>query len=111
MKDSKDVIELTEKGKNNVQVVLKIPEAFMKRFDDVSEQLGYTRTEAIKESMRRFQEQNEQKVMQRPENVSEQMKQMMSSIFTPILELAKLEDSQKNGSKTLNVTPQKQKDQ
>ncbi len=111
VKQSKNDTELTEKGKNNVQVVLKIPEAFMKRFDAVNEQLAYTRTEAIKEAMRRFQELNEQKVMQRPENVSEQMKQMMSSIFTPIMELAKLEDSQKNGQKALTVSPQKQKDQ
>ncbi len=111
MKQVKDVTELTEKGKNNVQVVLKIPESFMKRFDDVSDQLGYTRTEAIKEAMRRFQELNEQKVMQRPENISEQMKQMMSSIFTPIIELAKLEDSQKKVQPPLNVTPQKQNEQ
>lgn len=111
MKQSKDHTELTEKGKNTVQIILKMPEAFMKRFDETSEQLGYTRTEAVKEAMRRFQEGNEQRLMQRPENVSEQMKLMMSSIMTPILELAKFEDAQKSGMKPLNVTPQKQKEE
>lgn len=68
----------------------------MKRFDFTSEQLGYTRTEAIKEAMRRFQEANEHKVMQRPENASAMMKEMMSAVFTPIMEFAnKAEESEK----------------
>lgn len=110
MNQTKKRAELTEKAKNTVQIILKMPEAFMKRFDEASEQLGYSRTEAVKEAMRRFQEANEQRLMQRPETISEQMKLMMSSILNPILELAKLEESQKS-PKPLNVTPQKQKDQ
>ncbi len=108
MKTSKNDAQLTEKTKNAVQVVLKIPEAFMKRFDDTSEQLGYTRTEAIKEAMRRFQEANEQKVMQRPENASAMMKEMMSAVFTPIIELAnKAEESDKLKLRTVKALPQK----
>jgi hypothetical protein len=80
----------------------------MKRFDDTSEQLGYTRTEAIKEAMRRFQEANEQKVMQRPENASAMMKEMMSAVFTPIIELAnKAEESEKLKLKNVEALPQK----
>lgn len=97
-----DHTELTEKSKNAVQIVLKMPETFMKRFDEVSEQLGYTRTEAIKEAMRRFQEVNEQKLTQRPENAAEMMKQIMGAIFAPLAELAKAEES-----KTIDVLPQK----
>jgi metal-responsive CopG/Arc/MetJ family transcriptional regulator len=109
VRPSKSDAQLTEKTKNAVQVVLKIPEAFMKRFDDTSEQLGYTRTEAIKEAMRRFQEANEQKVMQRPENASAMMKEMMSAVFTPIIELAnKAEESEKLRLKTVEALPQKQ---
>lgn len=108
MKQVKEDTELTQKGKNTVQVVLKIPEAFMKRFDDTSEQLGYTRTEAIKEAMRRFQEAGEQRLMQRPEHASEMMKQMMSAVFTPLLELAnKSEKSEKLRPKTIEALPQK----
>ena len=108
MKPSKNDAQLTEKTKNAVQVVLKIPEAFMKRFDNTSEQLGYTRTEAIKEAMRRFQEANEQKVMQRPENASAMMKEMMSAVFTPIIELAnKAEESEKLKLRTVQALPQK----
>jgi metal-responsive CopG/Arc/MetJ family transcriptional regulator len=105
---SKNDTKLTEKSKNAVQIVLKIPEAFMKRFDYTSEQLGYTRTEAIKEAMRRFQEANEQKVMQRPENASAMMKEMMSAVFTPIIELAnKAEESEKLKLRTVQALPQK----
>lgn len=108
VKTSKNDAQLTEKTKNAVQVVLKIPEAFMKRFDDTSELLGYTRTEAIKEAMRRFQEANEQKVMQRPENASAMMKEMMSAVFTPIIDLAnKAEESEKLKLKTIEALPQK----
>jgi metal-responsive CopG/Arc/MetJ family transcriptional regulator len=108
VKTSKNDAQLTERTKNAVQVVLKIPEAFMKRFDDTSEQLGYTRTEAIKEAMRRFQEANEQKVMQRPENASAMMKEMMSAVFTPIIELAnKAEESEKLKLRTVGALPQK----
>jgi metal-responsive CopG/Arc/MetJ family transcriptional regulator len=108
VKTSKNDAQLTEKTKNAVQVVLKIPEAFMKRFDDTSEQLGYTRTEAIKEAMRRFQEANEQKVMQRPENASAMMKEMMSAVFTPIIELAdKAEESEKLKLRTVEALPRK----
>src|SRR3989304_7915890 len=96
VKHAKEDTKLTRKDKKAVQIVLKIPEAFMKRFDDISEQLGYTRTEAIKESMRRFQEAGEQRLMQRPEHASEMMKQMMSAIFTPLMELAnKAEETEK----------------
>ena len=108
MKTSRDDTQLTEKSKSAVQVVLKIPEAFMRRFDDTSEQLGYTRTEAIKEAMRRFQEGNEQKLMQRPENASAVMKEMMSAVFTPIIELAnKAEESEKLKLRTVEALPQK----
>jgi metal-responsive CopG/Arc/MetJ family transcriptional regulator len=108
VKTPKNDAQLTEKTKNAVQVVLKIPEAFMKRFDDTSELLGYTRTEAIKEAMRRFQEANEQKVMQRPENASAMMKEMMSAVFTPIIDLAnKAEESEKLKLKTIEALPQK----
>jgi metal-responsive CopG/Arc/MetJ family transcriptional regulator len=108
VKPSNDDAKLTGKSKNAVQVVIKIPEAFMKRFDDTSEQLGYMRTEAIKEAMRRFQEANEQKLMQRPENASVMMKEMMSAVFTPILELAnKAEESEKLKPKTVEMLSQK----
>lgn len=103
----KGYVELTEKGKNNVQVILKIPEAFMKRFDETSEQLGYTRTEAIKEAMRRFQEMNEQRLMQRPEYAKETAKQMMSAIFEPIIEMVRKEELQ--GKRTIDALPQMQK--
>ncbi|MGQ9691837.1 MAG: ribbon-helix-helix domain-containing protein [Thermoproteota archaeon] len=41
----------------SVQVTLKIPESFLKRFDEVVEASGYSRNEAIREAMRRFEEQ------------------------------------------------------
>ena len=95
VRQTKDHIVSTEKSKTGVQIIFKMPESFMNRFDETSEMLGYTRTEAIKEAMRRFQEVNEQKVQQRPENASLMMKQMMSSIFSPFVELAKAEESVK----------------
>lgn len=72
----------------SVQVTLKVPESFLKRFDEVSEMLGYSRNEAIREAMRRFEEQASQKLMNRPENVAQTIKQMMESIITPILSVA-----------------------
>jgi hypothetical protein len=108
VKQKKNDTQLTEKTKNSVQVVLKLPEAFMKRFDHTSEELGYTRTEAIKESMRRFQEANEQKLTQRPENASAMMKEMMGAIFTPLIELAnKAEEPKKPKLTTIEALPQK----
>lgn len=81
--------KLTEiNQQKSVQIILKMSESFMRRFDHTSEQLGYTRTEAIREAMRRFQEQGEQRLMQSPETAAETMKQMMSAIVTPILEMA-----------------------
>ena len=110
VKHSKDDAKLTEKIKNSVQVTLKIPEAFMKRFDDTSEQLGYTRTEAIKEAMRRFQEAGEQRLMQRPEHASEMMKEMMSAVFTPLMEFAnKAEESEKLKQKLILALPKREK--
>jgi hypothetical protein len=110
VKQSKDDTKLTEKSKNTVQVVLKISKAFMDRFDETSEQLAYTRTEAIKEAMRRFQEANEQKLMQRPENASIMMREMMNAVFTPILELAnKAEESEKLRPKIIEAQPQKER--
>jgi metal-responsive CopG/Arc/MetJ family transcriptional regulator len=100
---TKDYAELTEKSKNATQIIFKMPESFMKRFDETSEMLGYTRTEAIKEAIRRFQEQNEQKIQQRPENAQEMMKQMMSSIFSPLVEMAKAEET----AKTIKALPKK----
>jgi len=106
----KEDAKLTGKSQKSVQVALKIPEAFMKRFDETSEQLGYTRTEAIKEAMRRFQEAGEQRLMQRPEHASEMMKQMMSTIFTPLMELAdKAEGSEKVKLRTIESLPNKEK--
>lgn len=78
----------------------------MKRFDETSEQLAYTRTEAIKEAMRRFQEINEQKLMQRPEHAADMAKQMMNAVFTPIIEMMRTEAS--SGTKTIEALPQKQ---
>lgn len=81
--------KLTEKSKeNSVQVILKLNSVFMKRFDETSEQLGYTRTEAIREAMRRFQQQGEKRLMQRPETVAENMRQIMLEVFKPIFEMA-----------------------
>lgn len=106
----KEDTKLTGKNKKSVQVTLKIPEAFIKRFDETSEQLGYTRTEAIKEAMRRFQEAGEQRLMQRPERASEMMKQMMSAVFTPLMELAnKAEETEKLKPRTIEALPQKEK--
>lgn len=106
----KEDAKMTGKSQKSVQVTLKIPEAFMKRFDETCEQLGYTRTEAIKEAMRRFQEAGEQRLMQRPEHASEMMKQMMSSIFTPLMELAnKAEESEKTKPRTIESLPNKEK--
>jgi metal-responsive CopG/Arc/MetJ family transcriptional regulator len=53
------------------QVTLKVPEAFLKRFDEVSEMLGYTGNEAIREAMRRFEDQASQKLISRPENAAQ----------------------------------------
>jgi hypothetical protein len=95
VKHTKDDTELTEKSKNGIQIIFKMPESFMNRFDSTSEMLGYTRTEAIKEAMRRFQEVNEQKIQQRPENTQEMIKSMVASIFSPIVEMAKAEEATK----------------
>jgi len=102
--------ELTQESKqNSAQIILKVPENFLKRFDQMSEQLGYTRTEAIREAMRRFQEQGEQRLMQRPETAAENMKQMMTAVFSPIFEMAaKAEETEKLHKKNKLVeVPQK----
>lgn len=103
--------ELTQENKqNSVQVILKVPETFLKRFDQTSEQLGYTRTEAIREAMRRFQEQGEQRLMQRPETVAENMRQMMTAVFSPIFEMAsKAEETEKlhKSKKLIELPPNK----
>jgi metal-responsive CopG/Arc/MetJ family transcriptional regulator len=98
-----------ESQQKSIQVILKMPESFMRRFDHTCEQLGYTRTEAIREAMRRFQEQGEQRLMQRPETAAEAMKQMMSAIMTPILEMAqKTEEAEKlEKSRRLMALPDK----
>jgi metal-responsive CopG/Arc/MetJ family transcriptional regulator len=72
----------------SVQVTLKVPEDFLKRFEEVSEKLGYSRNEAIREAMRRFEEQASQKLMNRPENAAQIIRQIMESIITPILSAA-----------------------
>jgi len=104
VKQVKDDTDLTEKSKNAVQIIFKMPESFMGRFDKTSELLGYTRTEAIKEAMRRFQELNEQKLQQRPENAQEMVKQIMSGIFSPFVEMAKAEET----AKAVKALPQKE---
>ena len=86
-----------KKQKVSTQLVMKIPTAFMTRFDRIAEELGYTRTEAVKEAMRRFEEWGERRLMGRPEIAASNMKQMMESIFKPLFEAAdKYEKSEKN---------------
>jgi len=80
------------------QVTLKVPEAFLKRFDEVSEMLGYTRNEAIREAMRRFEDQASQKLMSRPENAAQNIRQMIESIISPILTMTQALE-QKEGKK------------
>jgi hypothetical protein len=81
-----EMIEENEKAPSkSVQVTLKVTESFLKRFDEVSEMLGYTRNEAIREAMRRFDDQASQKLMSRPENVAQNVRQMMESIIAPML--------------------------
>jgi hypothetical protein len=77
-------------GSRSVQVTLKVPESFLKRFDEISEMSGYSRNEAIREAMRRFVEQESQKLMNRPENVAQTIRQIMESIITPILSAAEI---------------------
>jgi len=70
-----------------VQVTFKVPEAFLKRFDEVAEAFGYTRTEAIREAMRRFVEQESQKLMNRPENVAQSIRQIIEGIIAPLIKI------------------------
>ena len=67
---------------------MKVPAIFMERFDRIAETLGYTRTEAIKESMRRFEEWGESRLMKRPETAAENMRQTIEAIFKPLIEMA-----------------------
>jgi metal-responsive CopG/Arc/MetJ family transcriptional regulator len=55
----------------SVQIILKVPEAFLKKFDKIVTELGYTRTEAIREAMRRFQSEGEKRQAEKPEVVAE----------------------------------------
>lgn len=71
-----------------VQVTFKVPGAFLKRFDEVAEAFGYTRTEAIREAMRRFVEQESQKLMNRPENVAQSIRQIIEEgIIAPLIKI------------------------
>ena len=76
---------------------MRIPTAFMERFDRIAEMLGYTRTEAIKESMRRFEEWGEKRLMERPETAAENMRKMMESIFKPLVEMAAKQEETEGG--------------
>lgn len=78
----------SKKGKISgkmVQVTFKVLEPFLKRFDEVAEACGYTRTEAIREAMRRFVEQESQKLMNRPENVAQTIRQVIENIVAPLM--------------------------
>jgi len=77
-----------ERKQNSVQIIFKMPEAFMRRFDSTCEELGYTRTEAVREAMRRFQEENEKKLNQRPEVVLENTGRMLEQNYARIFEMA-----------------------
>lgn len=80
--------ELAEKS--STQVTLKVPTAFLKYFDEITEQLGYPRNEAIRESMRRFVEWGYQKVNERyPERQMGAIQGIIGTLFGGIMEQAK----------------------
>jgi metal-responsive CopG/Arc/MetJ family transcriptional regulator len=80
-----DEPEYTQECKS-VQVILKVPESFLKRFDKTIIELGYSRTEAIREAMRRFQQDGEKRLGERPENVFENLSKLYADQQKQIVE-------------------------
>ena len=99
-------IKLTETSQKNdtAQIILKVPTPFLERFDKTCAQLGYTRTEAIREAMRRFELMGEEQLLRRPETSSKYMKQMMDAIMGPLIEMAKAEQAKTEDKRVIPIS-------
>jgi len=83
------------KEEGSVQIVLKMPADFMRRFDILCAKLGYTRAEAVRESMRRFSDWMDTKVRERPEEALAQASQMMQAVFAPLIQQLQIAEKAK----------------
>ena len=83
------------KEEGSVQIVLKVPADFIRRFDVLCAKLGYTRAEAVRESMRCFSDLTETKARERPEEVLAQASQMMQAIFAPLIQQLQIAEKAK----------------
>lgn len=92
-----------EQFTRTTQVTLKVPTTFIDRFDKVTEALGYSRTEAIRESMRRFLEVGEIKLKERPEEAFAQMKMFMDALMGSIIQVAEKVDSLESPKKVQSL--------
>lgn len=74
--------------------MLKVQELFLKRFDNTTSKLGYSRTEAIREAMRRFEQEGEKRLMERPEMILENMSKLYGEQQKQVFEnIKKIQES------------------
>ena len=87
VKEAKGARRAGKRRKSPVtQITFKVPKAFMDRFDEVAERLGYSRTEAIREAMRRFVEQEAPKLESGPEGAAQRLRAVIEEgIVAPLL--------------------------
>jgi len=83
-----------ESTQENVQITLKASALFMQRFDEQSAKLGYTRTEAIRESMRRFSYWMDNKIKQRPEEAVVTAFGIIQAVMAPIIQMMKVAEAE-----------------
>ncbi len=71
----------------SVQIMFRMPSGFMQRFDRVTESMGYSRTEAIREAMRRFQTELQGELSERPEEAARSIQAVMEGVLGPLIKL------------------------
>ncbi len=71
----------------SVQIMFRMPSTFMQRFDRLTESMGYSRTEAIREAMRRFQSELQEEISERPEEAARSIQVLMEGVLAPLIKL------------------------
>ncbi len=71
----------------SVQIMFKMPLAFMERFDKITETFGYTRTEAVRQAMREFQLGLEESLSERPEEALKGVQTFMEGLVGSLMKM------------------------
>ncbi len=76
-----------EETARSIQIMFKMPSAFMARFDKIAETFGYSRTEAVRQAMREFQLDLEERLSERPEEAVKGVQAFMEGLVGSLLKM------------------------